>query len=310
MAVQISKNEILRYFSQNIAVYTAFFTFIFSDSSQANLNRKQDRKENKLMKKKTFLFCAAVLLLVVAFVLPSGATSGADGYSWYCVHVKDHKRPHVDPQLSFVESLGGYYLDRKLSDDSADKVVYLTFDAGYENGNVAKILDILRAENVKGAFFILENLIRKEPDLIRRMVAEGHTVANHTAHHRDMSHADNETLLQELHTLENAYYDLIGSEMPRYYRPPEGRFSRANLECLSENGYQTVFWSFAYPDWDNNRQMSPERAKSIILENVHNGEVMLLHPTSSTNAAILGDVISALKSLGYRFGVLDELTAE
>ena len=171
------------------------------------------------------------------------------------------------------------------------------------------MLDALRDEGVPAAFFVLENLIRKEPDLVRRMVAEGHTVANHTAHHRDMSRADGQTLLRELQALETDYRELTGAEMPRFYRPPEGKFSRSNLETLSENGYRTVFWSFAYPDWDNDRQMSAERAKAIILENLHNGEVMLLHPTSATNAAILGDVIRAIKAEGYRFGTLDELVA-
>ena len=116
--------------------------------------------------------------------------------------------------------------------------------------------------------------------------------------------------MQELNALETLYAQTVGGEMPKYYRPPEGKFSRENLEIAQKNSYKTIFWSFAYPDWDNNRQMSTERAKSIILDNIHNGEVMLLHPTSDTNAAILGDVIRTLKSQGYRFGTLDELTAE
>ena len=116
--------------------------------------------------------------------------------------------------------------------------------------------------------------------------------------------------MEELHELERIYRENTGYEMAHYYRPPEGTFSKENLITAEENGYKTIFWSFAYPDWDNERQMSAERAKSIILENVHNGEVMLLHPTSSTNAAILKDVIRSLKADGYRFGTLDELTAK
>ena len=256
-------------------------------------------------------FFASIALLLFATVLPFAAqAAGTESYNWYCVHVMDHKQPQIDPRLSFVESLGGVYLDRRVDEESADRVVYLTFDAGYENGNVSKILDILCAEDVKGTFFILENLMEKNPELVKRMRAEGHTVANHTAHHRDMSGANDETLLGELRTLETEYLELTGEEMPRFYRPPEGRFSRANLECLSQNGYRTIFWSFAYPDWDNNRQISAERAKKIILDNVHNGEVMLLHPTSATNVAVLGDVIQTLKAQGYRFGNAEELTAE
>ncbi len=251
-------------------------------------------------------FLSLICLISVPF---SACAKGADSFSWYCVHAKDHQRPQSDPQFSFVESLGGFYLDPNKTEEDEDHVVYLTFDAGYENGNIAKVLDVLQAENVPGAFFILENLMEKNPEIVQRMVQEGHIVANHTAHHRNMSNADDETLLKELHLLEEQFRNLTGKEMPCYYRPPEGRFSRSNLECLHKNGYRTIFWSFAYPDWDNNRQMSSEKAKQIILDNVHNGEVMLLHPTSATNAAILGDVIGELKSQGYRFGTLDELTS-
>lgn len=257
--------------------------------------------------KKTVLLFFVVLSLLCASIL--GVSAAPARFRWYCVHVKDHKQPSLGAELAFIEELGAYYIDRQHADVNADeKVIYLTFDAGYENGNVTKILDILREENVSAAFFILQNLVVKNTDLVKRMVNEGHTVCNHTARHKDMSTFSNEAFLEELHALEVLYREHIGGEMPKYYRPPEGSFSRENLVCANENGYKTIFWSFAYPDWDNNRQMSTEKAKQIILENVHNGEVMLLHPTSSTNAAILQDVIRTLKEQGYRFGTLDELT--
>ena len=255
-------------------------------------------------------FLLTILFLFGAYPISSFAIAkgkGKDRFSWYCVHVKDHKRPALDPELSFIENYNAVYLAPNIDETSEEKVVYLTFDAGYENGNVAKILDVLKEENVAGTFFILENLIYKEPELVKRMVQEGHLVGNHTAHHKDMSRASNETLLKELEMLESEYTELIGEDMPRYYRPPEGRFSESNLKCLTENGYQTVFWSFAYPDWDNNRQMPAEKAKKIILENLHNGAILLLHPTSATNAAVLGDVIREIKVQGYRFGRIDEL---
>ena len=252
-------------------------------------------------------------LLSVCLIASAAAVSGsAEGkaYNWYSVHVKNHVQPSVGSDIAFAEELGGYYIDHRNTDPAAeDKVIYLTFDAGYENGNVAKILDVMKEEQVTGAFFVLGNLIKKEPKLIRRMAEEGHLVCNHTFHHKDMTRLDDAAFLEELTALEALYRETTGSKMAAYYRPPEGKFSRENLACAQQNGYKTVFWSFAYPDWDNNRQMSPEKAKSIILENAHNGEVMLLHPTSATNAAILGDVIRELKAQGYRFGALDELTA-
>ena len=257
---------------------------------------------------KRFLwFCLCILLLCGLCLLPAEAACAE--YSWYCRHVKDHIQPTIASELSFVEELDGFFIDHRHSDQGdTEQVIYLTFDAGYENGNVEKILDILKAEEVPAAFFILGNLITKNTELVKRMAAEGHSVCNHTVRHRNMSQKSNAEFLSELQELESLYKEQIGCGMSPYYRPPEGRFSRENLVCAKENGYKTIFWSFAYPDWDNNKQMTPEKAEAIILENLHNGEVMLLHPTSATNAAVLGSVIQKAKALGYRFGSLDELT--
>ena len=216
-----------------------------------------------------------------------------------------------DERLSYVEKYGGYYIDKRHGDENAERVVYLTFDAGYENGNVERILDVMKAENVKGAFFILGNLISKNPELVRRMADEGHIVCNHTNRHRDMTTVRSvEEFRTELESLELLYREKIGEEMAKYYRPPEGRFSEETMRYASELGYKTIFWSFAYADWDNAKQPSPEAAKKKILDNIHNGAVILLHPTSATNAEILGDVVRELKRQGYRFGTLDELTTE
>ena len=253
------------------------------------------------------LFCAGILTALGT--LPAFAENTE--YHWYCRHVPDHTQPRAGAELLFAEELGGYYIDHRHTEPTdPDKVVYLTFDAGYENGNVEKILNVLGEESVPGAFFILGNLIRTNPALVQRMAEEGHTVCNHTVRHKNMSHATEEELMRELHELETLYEEKIGGTLAKYYRPPEGTFSRSNLECCQKNGYRTIFWSFAYPDWDNAKQMSPEQAKKIILDNVHNGEVLLLHPTSATNAAILADVIRELKQEGYRFGTLEELTGE
>ncbi len=257
--------------------------------------------------KKTVIFLLICSLLCAGLLVPCQAEG--ESYHWYCVHAKDHVQPSVGQELAFVEELNGYYIDRRHADSqSTEKVVYLTFDAGYENGNVAKILDILREESVPAAFFVLGHLITDHTELVKRMAAEGHTVCNHSVRHKDMSAWSDEALLKELKELETLYQENTGGTLAKYYRPPEGCFSRRNLICAKENGYRTVFWSFAYPDWDNQKQMTPEQAKNIILENIHNGEVMLLHPTSATNVAILQDVITVLKAQGYRFGTLDELT--
>ena len=191
--------------------------------------------------------------------------------------------------------------------DTSEKVIYLTFDAGYENGNVARILDTLKKHEVEGAFFILENLINRNPELVTRMRDEGHLVCNHTSKHKDLTKISKEEIEKEIGSLEMLYKEKIGGEMAPFFRPPEGKFDEKSLETIKKLGYTTVFWSLAYADWDNDKQPSAEFAKKILCENIHNGAVILLHPTSKTNADILDELITKWKSEGYRFGSLTEL---
>ena len=194
--------------------------------------------------------------------------------------------------------------------DTGEKVLYLTFDAGYENGCTAKILDILKEQEVQAAFFLVGNYIEKNADLVRRMVQEGHTVGNHTMHHYDMSRLSDKAAFQkELTDLEDLYRDTVGSEMPKFYRPPQGLYSEENLAMAKELGYKTVFWSLAYVDWNNDSQPSREQALSKLLPRTHNGAVILLHSTSRTNAQILGELIEHWKAEGYRFASVEELFA-
>ena len=191
-----------------------------------------------------------------------------------------------------------------------EKVLYLTFDAGYENGCTAKILDVLREQQVSAAFFLVGNYIEKNADLVRRMAEEGHTVANHTMHHYDMSKlSEKEAFSKELTDLENLYRQTTGQELPRYYRPPQGIYSEENLAMAQELGYKTVFWSLAYVDWNNDAQPTKEEAFATLLPRTHNGAVVLLHSTSRTNADILEELIGKWKDMGYRFGTLEELFA-
>ena len=253
-----------------------------------------------------FFICLCIISLC-----PISTFASSQAYSWYCIRNKEHRQPAADANMSFIENYQGYYVDKKLSkNDTTDKVIYLTFDAGYENGNISKILDVLKEEEVSAAFFVLKNLMIKNPDLIQRMKDEGHTVCNHTSNHPDITKFKNvEELKAELEELENLYKNIVGCDMPKYFRPPEGKFNEQSMKFISSLGYKTIFWSFAYADWDNNAQMAESAAKAKIFDNIHNGEVMLLHPTSKTNAAIMKDIIIQLRSQGYRFGTLDELTA-
>ena len=171
-----------------------------------------------------------------------------------------------------------------------------------------RILDVLKEKNVPAAFFILENLVTANTELVRRMVAEKHLVCNHTAHHHDMTRMDKAGFAAELSAMEKIYTEKTGEKLEPYYRPPEGKTNEDNLRWAEELGYKTIFWSYAYADWDNERQMDPAKALDKLLTGLHNGEVLLLHPTSATNAAILSDLIDALVEKGFRFGTLDELT--
>ena len=195
--------------------------------------------------------------------------------------------------------------------DTGEKVLYLTFDAGYENGCTAKILDILKAHQVPAAFFLVGNYIEKNADLVRRMVSEGHTVGNHTMHHYDMSTlTDKDAFARELRDLEDLYRETTRQELAKFYRPPQGIYSEENLKMARDLGYQTVFWSLAYVDWNNDSQPSREEAFAKLLPRTHNGAVVLLHSTSQTNAEILEELLTKWKEQGYRFGTVEELFKE
>ena len=191
--------------------------------------------------------------------------------------------------------------------DTSQRVIYLTFDAGYENGNTEKILDILKKHQVSAAFFLVGNYLEKNQDLVRRMVEEGHIVGNHTMHHPDMQKKDGAAFAKELTDLEELFRQITGKEMPKYYRPPQGLYSQENLQIAQSMGYKTVFWSLAYADWDNNKQPTREYAFSKLLPRIHNGAVLLLHSTSATNGEILDELLTRYKEMGYTFGTLDGL---
>ena len=202
-----------------------------------------------------------------------------------------------------LAALDGAYLG-----DPGEKVIYLTFDAGYENGCTEKILDVLKQHQVPAAFFLVGNYIEKNGDLVRRMVEEGHTVGNHTMHHPDMSKiSDPQAFEKELRDLEALFEKTTGVALPKYYRPPQGTYSEENLKMAQKLGYKTVFWSLAYVDWKNDAQPTREEAFAKLIPRIHNGAVVLLHSTSRTNGEILDELLTQWKNMGYRFGTMEEL---
>ncbi len=195
--------------------------------------------------------------------------------------------------------------------DTQEKVIYLTFDAGFENGNTEPILDALKKHNAKGTFFVVGHYLETAPELIRRMVEEGHCVGNHTYNHPDMSKiSDKESFTKEMQDVEALYEEITGEKMTRFYRPPQGKFSITNLEMAKELGYHTFFWSLAYVDWYQDDQPTHEEAYDKLLTRIHPGAIVLLHSTSQTNAEIMDELLTKWEEMGYTFGTLEELAVE
>ena len=251
----------------------------------------------------------SVILIALLIINISGANVFADeGLNWY-VKRAGNSRPIISEEHNFIEKYNSFYIDKKLSDTSCEKKIYLTFDAGYENGNVAKILDILKEKEVTSAFFLLDHIILKNTDLVMRMTDEGHMVCNHTKNHKDMTKLTDDEIKNNVSDLEKIYEQKTGREMSKYFRFPEGRYNERSLSTINEMGYKTIFWSLAYADWDDRNQPKYSWAIEKLLENTHNGAVVLLHPTSKTNVEILPKLIDSWREKGYSFGNLDELTA-
>ena len=185
------------------------------------------------------------------------------------------------------------------------KYIYLTFDEGYEAGYTSKILEVLKQNNVKAAFFITAHYVNTQSELVKQMIDEGHIVGNHTVNHKSMPSLDEETIKKEVMDLHQAIYSKFQYEM-KYIRPPMGEFSEKTLAVTNSLGYKTVMWSFAHMDWDEKKQPEEEKSKELILKNIHNGEIMLLHGNSKTNTNILDSLIKEIKQMGYEFKSLDE----
>ncbi len=257
------------------------------------------------MFKRDLWILAACFLIAICLTVGVFRAERIETGSWG-LSFRAEGSPPVGPANSVV--LAKY--DAAFLGDVNEKKLYLTFDAGYENGCTAQILDILKKHEVPAAFFLVGNYMEKNADLVRRMLAEGHTVGNHTMHHPDMSKlGDRERFQKELQDLEKLYLDITGESLPKYYRPPQGIYSEENLKMAQELGYKTVFWSLAYVDWQNDKQPTAEYAFGKLLPRTHNGAVVLLHSTSQTNTQILDELLTKWKGMGYSFGTLEELFA-
>lgn len=267
--------------------------------------KKIQKKNGELMKIKKILIALLSFSLILALFNVS-VFANSTAYSWF-IKRNGNKQPILTEEQKIICKYDAFYIDSTKGDECVDKVIYLTYDAGYENGNVEKTLDILKREGIPAAFFILDNILLKNSDLVTRMISDGHTVCNHTKNHKNLSFSSKEEIEKNLSALETLYEEKTGEKMKKYFRFPEGRYTEECLKTVSELGYKSFFWSFAYEDWNNGKQMPPQKALKKVLDNTHNGAIFLFHPTSDTNVKILEDLIREWRSLGFRFGTLDEL---
>lgn len=255
----------------------------------------------------TFLFAAAFLAgrftaQAVERIENKAVPASADG-NWGLSFQQEGEPPVANATHEELKKYDAFY-----AQNTEDKVLYLTFDAGYENGNTPAILDALKKHKAPAAFFVVGNFVSTSPDLVKRMVEEGHIVGNHTYHHPDMSKmSTKEAFSKELSDLEALYKETTGQDMTKYYRPPQGKYSEANLAMAKEMGYKTFFWSLAYVDWYQDKQPTKEEAFNKLLGRIHPGAIVLLHSTSSTNAQILDELLTKWEEMGYTFRSLDQL---
>ncbi|QNM06613.1 delta-lactam-biosynthetic de-N-acetylase [Qiania dongpingensis] len=268
------------------------------------MNKSSQRKK---IITRIFIFALAYLVGYAAARFtrpaPSKAVSSSAESNWGLSFQQEGKAPVGNATADYLKKFNAYFVQ-----ETEDKVIYLTFDAGYENGNTAAILDALKKHQAPATFFVVGNYIETSPDLVKRMVEEGHTVGNHTYHHPNMSQiSTKEAFQKELGDLEKLFEETTGQTMTKFYRPPQGKYSESNLQMANEMGYRTFFWSLAYVDWYQDDQPTKEAAFEKLLGRIHPGAVVLLHSTSSTNAQILDELLSKWEEMGYHFDSLNNL---
>lgn len=255
----------------------------------------------------SFIFILAFLIgnsigLAREHFFPQTFTVSSEG-NWGLSFQEDGQLPVANATFEELAVYDAYY-----AEDTDEKVLYLTFDAGFENGNTPAILTALKKHSVPATFFVVGTYLDENPDLIQQMVSEGHTVGNHTWHHKDMSQiSTQEDFATEMEYVETKYEEITGQPMTKYYRPPQGKYSEENLKMAQSMGYKTFFWSLAYVDWYENDQPTHEEAFDKLLTRIHPGAIVLLHSTSSTNAEILDELLTKWEEMGYSFKSLDAI---
>lgn len=247
-----------------------------------------------------------VLMIICVFSLLSLSLPiiSAKSYGWGFKPNDDHRTPEIGVYAREIEGTSSYYVG-----DTNEKAVYLTFDSGYDNGNLAVILDVLSQKKVRAAFFVTGDFVTRESALLQRMAADGHIVGNHTWSHKHITALSFRELQDEIGKVEDAYTRITNREMMKFFRPPAGEFNREALLNIQKLGYSTIFWSLAYKDWDTRNQRGRDYAYSNVIDNLHNGAIILMHSVSRDNTEALPLIIDEIRNRGYRIQTIEKLAA-
>ncbi len=238
------------------------------------------------------------MVMFTIFFTSTLVTVHASG--WGFSRNSKHQVPDIGKYQKEIEGTNSYYVGNKEN-------VYLTFDAGYDNGVLSKILDTLKEKNVKASFFITGDFVKRFPELTKRIVDEGHIACNHSYSHKKITTLSKVELENDLHKLEDSFYELTQTKMPLYFRPPEGNFDQKSLNYLKEMGYKTIFWSIAYVDWNTKKQNGADYCVKTIMDNLHDGAIILMHSVSISNAEALPTIIDKITLEGYQFKTVLDL---
>ncbi|MDE6983076.1 MAG: polysaccharide deacetylase family protein [Lachnospiraceae bacterium] len=230
------------------------------------------------------------------------ASGSAASANWGLGFGQEGTQPTGNASVDELKQYDAYFVG-----NNTEKVIYLTFDAGYENGNTQPILDALKKHNVQATFFVVGHYLESAPELVKQMVADGHFVGNHTYHHLDMSSiASKESFEKEMRDVETLFKEITGTELTHFYRPPQGKYNINNLKMAQEMGYHTFFWSLAYVDWYQDKQPTKEEAFKKLVGRIHPGAIVLLHSTSETNGKLLDELLTKWEEMGYTFRTLED----
>ena len=303
----------------SIQVFFSLWEIFFIKNLSESEKRILKMKSKTGIKWKTNLKKTALLtiLLTAAFLVGRGiayvkyekigsqaipASGSVSSENWGLGFGQEGSQPTGNASVDELKKYDAHYVG-----SSAEKVIYLTFDAGYENGNTQPILDALKKHNAHATFFVVGHYLESAPELVKQMVADGHFVGNHTYHHLDMSSiASKESFEKEMRDVETLFKEITGTELAHFYRPPQGKYNTENLKMAQELGYHTFFWSLAYVDWYQDKQPTKEEAFKKLVGRIHSGAIVLLHSTSKTNSEILDELLTRWEEMGYTFRTLED----